>query len=214
MGESREKLIGEQRDVLAAIAQRRHDDVDDVQAIEQILAERSLRDHVAKVLVGRGNHANVDGAAAAVGADFLQFACFEEAQQKTLHAQRHLADFVEEDGPVVRGFELSRLVAVGAGEASTNVSEQFRFEQRFRKAGAVDGRERHGGARALVMNALRDDLFAAAALARHEHLRVRPRDAIDFLAERHDVRALTEQPHGILRRRHRRRPLTRTFIGA
>ena len=65
----------------------------------------------------------------------------EESQQETLHAQRHLADFVEEDRAHVRGLELARLVAIGAGEAALHMAEQLGLEQRFRQAGAVDRRE-------------------------------------------------------------------------
>ena len=66
--------------------------------------------------------------------DLLQLARFEEAQQQTLHAQRHLADFVEEDRAHVGGLELARLVAVGAREAALDVAEELGFEQRLRQA--------------------------------------------------------------------------------
>ena len=143
-------MVDEHRNVLAALAQRRHDDVNDVEAVEQVLAERALRDHVAQVAVGRRDHADVDDAAAAVGADLLQLAGLEEAQQQALHAQRHLADFVEEDRAHVGGFELARLVAIGAGEAALDVAEQLGLEQRFGQAGAVDRREHVAGARGRV----------------------------------------------------------------
>ena len=70
----------------------------------------------------------------AVGADLLQLAGLEEPQQQALHAQRHLADFVEEDRAAVGQFELARLVAVGAGEAALDVAEQLRLEERFGQA--------------------------------------------------------------------------------
>ena len=71
--------------------------MDDVQPVEEVLAELPLRDHLAQVAVRRRDHAHVDGAHGAVGADLLQLAGLEEAQQQPLHAERHLADFVEED---------------------------------------------------------------------------------------------------------------------
>ena len=158
--------------------------MDDVQAVEQILAERPLLDHVAQVAIGRGDDAHVDDASAAVGADLLQLARFEESQQQALHPQRHLADFVEEDGAHVGRLELARLVAVGAGEAALHVAEQLGLEERFGQAGAVDRREDVAGARAARVDRARDDFLADAALARDQDLRVGPGDAIDFLLER------------------------------
>ena len=128
--------------------------------------------------------ADVDVAGAAVGADALNFAGLEEAQQQALHAQGHLADFVEEHRAHVRRLELAGLVAIGAGEAALHVAEQLRLEQRFGQAGAVDRRERHGRARAAVMNAARDNFLADAALAGDQNLRVAARDAIDLGLQR------------------------------
>ena len=102
----------------------------------------------------------------AIGADLLQLAGFEEPQQQTLHPQRHLADFVEEDGAAVGHLELALLVAIGAGEAALDVAEELRFEQRFGQAGAVDGDHRARGARAALMDGVRHELLADAALAR------------------------------------------------
>ena len=80
----------------------------------------------------------------ALGADLLDLAGLEEPQQQPLHPQRHLADFVEEDGAVVGHLELAGLVAVGAGEAALHVAEQLRLEQRLGDAGAIDRHERLG----------------------------------------------------------------------
>ena len=143
-GEPRQEVLDQRWNVLAALAQRRHRQVDDVEAVEQILAERPLRDHVAQVAVGRGDDAHVDPARDAVGADLLHLAGFHEPEQQPLHAQGHLADFVEEDAAAVGHLELALLVAIGAREASLHVTEELRFEQRFRKAGTVDGDHRRG----------------------------------------------------------------------
>src|SRR4030095_4611591 len=101
---------------------------------------------------------------------------------------------------LMRGFELSRLVAVGTGETALDVSKQLRFEQCFRKAGAVHGGEHHCGAGALIVNTLRDDFFAAAAFTRDEHLGVRTGNPIDFLLECSNLGASTDETHQALRR--------------
>ena len=158
-------------------------EVDDVQAIEQILAERALGDHVAQVAVRRGNDPDVDAPARAIGADLLQLAGLQESEQQPLHPQRHLADFVEENRPFVGELELARLVAIGAGEAALDVAEQLRFEQRLGQAGAVDGDERPCAARALCVDGIGHDLLADAAFAGNQHFGIGPRDALDLLSE-------------------------------
>ena len=193
-----EEVLDERRDVLAALAQRRHGQVDDVEPVEQVLAERALRDHVAQVAVGRGDDADVDAAAGAIGADLLQLAGLEEAQQQALHAQRHLADFVEEDRAAVGHLELARLVAIGAGEAALDVAEQLRLEQRLGQAGAVDGDEVVVLARAVGVHRPRDEFLADAALAGDEHLGVGLGDALDFLAQIDQERAGTNQKRGLV----------------
>ena len=193
-----EEVRDQLRDVLAALAQRRHRDLDHVQPVIEVFAERALRDHVAQVAVRGADDADVDVAGAAVGADALDFAGLEEAQQQALHAQRHLADFVEEHRAHVRRLELAGLVAIGAGEAALDVAEQLRLEQRLGQAGAVDRRERHVGARAVVVNGARDDLLADAAFAADQDLRVAARHAIDLRLQRRHRLAAPDQADVLL----------------
>ena len=128
-----------------------------------------------------------------LGADLLDFAGLEEAQQQALHAQRHLPDFVEEDGAVVGHLELAGLVAIGAREAALHVPEQLGLEQRLRDAGAVDRHEGRLAARAVRVNRAGHDFLARAALAGDEDLGVRPSDALDLRFQFCDRRALPDQ---------------------
>ena len=54
--------------------------MNDVQPVEQVLSERPLLDHVAQVTIGRGDHADIDDAATAVGANLLQLTGLEERE--------------------------------------------------------------------------------------------------------------------------------------
>ena len=175
-------MIHQHRDVFAPLAERRQFDMNHVQPVEQIFAERALGDHVAQIAVRRGNHPHVHDPAAAVRADFLQLAGLEEPQQQSLHAQRHLADLVEKHRAVMRELELARLVAIGAREAAADVSEQLRFEERLRHTAAVHCDEGLAGTRAVVVDTARDDLLADTALASDQDFRIGARDALDFLA--------------------------------
>ena len=145
---------------------------DDVQAEVQVLAERARGDLRLQVAIGRGDQPHVDARVRAVGADALDLAGLEEAEQHDLHARAHLADFVEEHGAVRRHLEQARLVAVGAGEAAAHVAEQLGLEQRVGQARAVERDQRRRGARAPLMNQARDDFLADAGLAGDQHLRV------------------------------------------
>ena len=82
----------------------------------------------------------------------------------------------------MRLLEPSLLVAVRIGETAADVTEELRREQRVGDAGTVDCDQLARGATAALMNELRDDFFADAALAGDEHFRVGERGAIDFFA--------------------------------
>ena len=71
--------------------------LDDVEAVEEVLAERPLGDHLRQVAVRRGDDAHVDRLLhrAAHGAHAL---LLQHAEQARLHLQRHLADLVEQEG--------------------------------------------------------------------------------------------------------------------
>src|SRR5262249_54262177 len=148
--------------------------MNDVQAIEEILTERPLRDHLPQIPIRGRDDTHVDDAAAAVSAERLQFASFEKSQQQALHPQRHLADLVEKRRSVMCHLELAWLVAIGAGETASDVTKQLGFEEGLRKPGAVDRGEYICGARALIVNVLRYDFFPAPAFARDQHLCVGP----------------------------------------
>ena len=131
-------MIQQDGDVLAALAQRRHLDVDDVEPVVEVLAEGLLGDVLDEATMGRGDHPDVDRRLLAIGSDSLNFAGLQKPQQQRLHPQAHLADFVHEDGAAVGGLEPAALVAVGVREAALHVAEQFRLEERVGDAGAVD----------------------------------------------------------------------------
>ena len=110
--EPRGELLDEGRrqvgDVVAPLAQRRQRNLDDVQAVVEILAEAARRHLLREPAVGGGDEAHVD--LAAVGrADALHFAVLDDAEQLRLDRHRQLADLVEEQRRAVRLFEEARL---------------------------------------------------------------------------------------------------------
>ena len=105
----RDEVIDEHRDVLAPLAQRRNVDRDDVQPVVEILLEPAVGDHLPQVAVGRGDHPHVD-LLRALGAERLELALLQHAQQLRLQRRAHRADLVEEDRAAVGQRELALLV--------------------------------------------------------------------------------------------------------
>src|SRR6202011_708185 len=97
--------------VFRALAQRRHRDREDVQAIEQILAEAAFLHGGDQVAVGGGDDAYVDLDRLAA-ADRVDLVLLQRAQQFDLRGERQLAYLVEEQR-APGGFHEFAGVAVG-----------------------------------------------------------------------------------------------------
>jgi hypothetical protein len=178
-----EEEVDEDGDVLAALAQGRHVDGEDVDAVVEVVAEAPVRDHRAQVAVGRRDDAHVylDGARAA---DAANLALLQRAQKLRLHRHVQLAYLVEEERPAVGYLEEPLLLGVRAGERALLVAEEFGFEQVLVDGGAVDGLEHLRDARRLAVDGARDEFLARARLAADEDRRVRARDLENHLLDR------------------------------
>jgi hypothetical protein len=95
VAEAGEEVLGEQGHVVEPVAQRRHLDLDHVEAVIEIFAERAAADHLGEVAVGRGDDAHVD-LDRLLAADALEAELLQDAQELGLQAQGQLADLVEE----------------------------------------------------------------------------------------------------------------------
>ncbi len=170
--EALQEVLDEHRHVFLAFTERRHQQRDDVEPIEQVLSKGALGDQLAQVPVGRANHPHVDGTFGSLRADLLQLSGFEKAEHERLHAQCHFADLVQKHGARIRDFELAGLVAIGARETAFDVPEELRFQERFRQPRAVHHDERPRGSRSLRLNRTGNELLTDAALTCNENLGV------------------------------------------
>ena len=109
-------MAGQQRDVLAPVAQRRHSDRHDVEPIEQILAEPAAADLGGELAIGRGDDPDID-LDPARPADPLERLLLQHAHDLALGFERHVGDLVEEQGAAMRALEGADLArrAVDAG---------------------------------------------------------------------------------------------------
>ena len=97
------------RQVLDALAQRRHADRDDVDAVEEILAEPPVLHRLLEIDVGRDDEPEV-GLDRLGAADALDLALLDRAQQLGLQVEAQVADLVEEQRAAGRELELAELL--------------------------------------------------------------------------------------------------------
>src|SRR5205823_4144837 len=117
LNEASQEVLGQKRHIAGAVAQRRHHDLHDLQAEEQVAPEGARLQVLFQRLIGRRYHAHVH-ADRRVAADALEGMALQDAQQLRLRADVHFADFVQEDGAVVGGLELADLLLGRAREGS------------------------------------------------------------------------------------------------
>jgi hypothetical protein len=122
-----DEVLDQRRNVFAAFPERRDLDRDDVQAIEEIVLEPAVGDHLAQVAIGGGDDADVD-ALRPLGAERLELPLLQHPQQLGLQRRAHRRDLVEKDRAAVRQRELPALGRRRAGERAADVAEQLRLE--------------------------------------------------------------------------------------
>ncbi len=171
-----EEIIGEQRDVLASLAQRRNVDRHDAKAIEEILAEITSPHGFFRVTIGCGDDADVYHrvfVAAAAPDD----AVLQHAKQLGLRRLGHLDDVVDEERSAAGRLEQANLVPHGVRYCSRAVAEQLGFKELLRQRATTQRDERARRAAALLMREPREEFLARSALAGDQHCCIRRRDA-------------------------------------
>src|SRR6202035_5907370 len=141
---------------------------EDVEAEEEVGAELSGVDYRLEVAVGGAPQPHVRPLRAA-GADALEGALLEDAEDLRLDGERQLANLVEQEGAALRELEAAGLSAVGAGEGPLLVPEELVLHQRLGDGRAVDGDERPRPAGGEGVQGAGGELLARAALAGQEH---------------------------------------------
>ena len=155
------EVLDQQRDVLGAIAQRRHQHPDHRHAVVEILAKLLGGDLGAQVPVGRREHPHRGGRVAGA-ADRPDALLVDRAQQRRLHRRRQLADLVEEQRAAVRLLEGAAPIGHRAGERAADVAEQRRLDLLVGDGAAVEDDEGAVLARAVAVNLLGEQLLAGS----------------------------------------------------
>ncbi|MOA16912.1 hypothetical protein D3C78_1371450 [compost metagenome] len=99
---------------------------DDIQAIQQILTEAAVADHVLKIEVGRSQNSYVGTAGDRI-ANSLVFLVLNEAQQLGLKGQWEVADFIEKQGAAIRLVDPPQRTFTRPGKGTAAMTEQLAF---------------------------------------------------------------------------------------
>ena len=163
-GEFFQERFRKKRDIAQSLAERRKNDVDNVNAIIEILAEAAFFDQNGEVLVAGEDDADIDSDGV-IGADRFKFPLLEHAQQLHLETWRGGIYFIQKNRPAIGGEETALFVVGRAGEGAFDVAEEFGFEERFRNRAAGNFDERLLGAGRTVVEGPGDERFAGAGFA-------------------------------------------------
>jgi hypothetical protein len=166
--------LSERQDVVTPVRQRGHFQLDDVQAVEQILPESIFADRLAQIRIGRRDDAHACFARDA-GAQPLELAGLQHAQQLRLSGSGDVAELVEEQRAAVRRFEAPD-PGLRARERARFSAEQLRLHQLAWQRAEVHLEERlvaHGG---VGLHDVREHFLACAVRAGDEDRYVRMRN--------------------------------------
>ena len=93
-----QKMYGERRDIFTALAQRRHMNLDRVEAKQEVFAELARSACCLKIAIGGGDQADID-LSRSRGSQPLDLTRFEHAQQFCLLPEGYIADLVQKIVP-------------------------------------------------------------------------------------------------------------------
>src|SRR5439155_732647 len=208
LAEAGEEEGGQVRDVLLPLAQRGQMDLEDVQPVVEVLAERPRADAGAQITIRRRQHPDVERDPL-VAADALDHALLQDAQQLRLQWIGHVPDLVEEQRAAVGELELAGAVALRAGEGAPGVAEELALQEVGRDGGAVERHEEAVAPRAQAVDRARHQLLAGPRLAGQQHGAAGGTDAADEVVDGlHRSRA----PDQALERRRLLHPLPQVAI--
>ena len=118
--------------------------------------------------MGGGDNAHI-AALRAIAAHALEAALLQHPQQLDLHRQRHIADFIEEQGAAGGQLEAALARADRPRESAFFVPEQFGLQQLAGYGAAIYRHERTLSAPGAAVDTLRDNFFAGARFTQNQH---------------------------------------------
>jgi hypothetical protein len=185
------EVMGEQRQVGQPFTEGGQPDLDDTEAIVQVLAEPPIANHPFQIGV-RGRDDSRVRRFRSLGTDGEVAALLQHAQELRLERRAHVADLVEEKRPLFREREATTTICHRAGERTPDMAEQLRLEKIVRDRGAVHRDERLFPRIRMNVDRPRYALLARARLAPDQHVHAPGRGLADPLV---DVQHRRVPPH-------------------
>src|SRR5882724_11312819 len=163
----------QQRDLFAALPQRRNANLHDIEPIVEILPELTMRHRPFKVSIGGGDRDH------SMTSDAREPEVLQDVEELGLQGQGQLTDLVEVDRPIIRVLELAWFAPMRARECTLLVAEELGLEQPLRNRGTVDLDEGPVAPDRSRVDGAGDEVLAHAALASDQHRRIGIGDALD-----------------------------------
>ena len=166
-----QETADEEREVLAAVPERRQPDFNGVDAVEQVLAEIVPGGKFVDGRIRGAHEPDVDGDGL-VGAQTEHRALFEYGEQFRLKRQREVADLIQEERPARRRFKPPRTVFPGVCKGAFFVPEELAFEEGLGDGAEVDVDEDLVRAAGVSMNGARHRVLSRSVVAQDEDVGV------------------------------------------
>ena len=165
------KCAEQHRHVVAPLPQGRQAQGDHVEAVEEVLAERTLRRQHREIRLGGGNDAEIDGDFL-VGPQPLDGPLLQDAQKAHLRGGRHRFDLVEKERAAACVFELADAALARTRERARLMAEQLALDHRFGNRPAIDRHEPALPAAPEIVKGARRHLLAGSGLPEKQHVGV------------------------------------------
>src|SRR2546426_2151354 len=162
-----QESLGQGKDVLAPLAERRQRDLEDAKPVVKVLAEIASGQRRLQIAI-RGRHDAQVGLERTGPPQPLKFALLEDAQEFGLDGRTHLPHLIEEQNAPGGLLDPARVGRRRSRECPLLVAEELRLEERLRRGGAVGRHEGAVGAGGAPGNEARHDLLSRARLSGEE----------------------------------------------
>src|SRR5712675_2925627 len=166
-----DKVFQQHQNVVLPFAKRGNMDREYIQPIVEVRAKRPVCNGGFQIAIRCSYYAdiNLDGLRAA---DAFEFTFLQHPQECNLSVQRHLADFVQENGSSVRQFKSTEAALHRPGDCALFVAKEFGRNQRWGKGCAVHAHEGALRPTRSLMNGAGDQFFTSSSLSTNKNARI------------------------------------------
>src|ERR1700719_4135438 len=170
------------RNGLAAVAQRRQREEDNIQTVAEGDAKFTPIHHFHQVTVRRRYQPNVHLVGMS-SAQTLELLFLQDAQQLGLQCRGNIAHLVQEERALIGHFEATDLLRDGSGKGALLMAKQLAFQQIEGDGSAVQLYERTPAPQTDVVNRSRNQLFSGACFSMDQYGRIGRRHSLDLFKE-------------------------------